>query len=617
MLSMIEPQWYDIPKDKDEDGLGEKLARKVKECVQDIERRQQGISAGNRRHAKIYAGYLPTALSWGTSPQSNERAPFMATKAIIRSVCDTATALIVRSRPKSSIVTDGADWKIQQQAEDLDQFMVGAFEVSDIYQVAPRAFHDSTIFGTGGWKYIEYGEGEEYCVKVERFLIDDIIVDEEECREHLEPENLYHRIQTRADALIKKYGGEDSPKGRRIKNAISAAANNGSGWPGRHVSQGRVILVEAYNRLTHRRILCCGDVVLEDTVWPHDFFPFTFLWWTLPISGFYGDGIAYRQFGRQERITYMYRWIQRCHDLFATPRAWVDPTGGPPTMQISNELGAIISSRRKPEFQTQQQVVPPEVYRWLDNLEKGGHEDEGISQVTAQNELPPGLESAPAQREYSFKEGQRFAPVSQRWEHAIAVEACEKMTAMYRQHFGKSSKRPKMAWADMRLMHTISWPDLKADAYRIRPEPSGLESLSPASRAQAAQEMANTGWITPAEGRALVGHPDMKQSADLDNAPINYAKYVLRQLTLGKKLEVDELADLTTLDTTLRKGRLVVILKNGPQKIIDNIGEFIEALQPLMAPPPQPQQTPLTGPAAPAMAPSGAAGNGMPIPLAK
>src|SRR5207247_1156049 len=83
---------------------------------------------------------------------------------------DTATALIVRSRPKASIVTDGADWKIQQQAEDLDQFLVGAYEVSGIYQVSPRSFHDSTVFGTGAWKYVPTGTGEDFKVTVERVL---------------------------------------------------------------------------------------------------------------------------------------------------------------------------------------------------------------------------------------------------------------------------------------------------------------------------------------------------------------------------------------------------------------------------------------------------------------
>lgn len=602
--------WWDLEPGDD------KLASRLVNAVQDIERRQPGIWEGNRRHARSYAGYLPPALAWGVSPQSHQRVPFEATKGLVRSICDTATALIVRSRPKATFVTDGADWKVQQQAEDLDQFMVGAYETAGIYEVAPRAFHDSTVFGTGAWKYVPQGKGEDFKVKVERVLIDDLVVDEEECREHLIPENVYHRTMVRTEALVRKYAPSDSPEDRQLAYKIRGSVGNAS-WPARHVPAGRTVLVEAIRCPVEgssdkpRRVVCVDGVVLEDAPWPYPWHPYTFLWWAMPISGFYGDGIAYRQYGRQQRITYLYRWIQRCHDLFATPRAWVDPAGGPPTLQMSNELGAIISARRPPSFQ-EQKIVPTEVYRWLDMLEHGGYEDEGISQVSAENRLPPGIESAPAQREYSFKEGQRFAPVSQRWEHAVAVDAAVKMTAMYRYHAEKSKTAPRMKWADRRLMHQIDWPDLEEDAYVIRAEASSLESLSPASRYQSALELAQTGWITPQEGRGLIGHPDLREAEELDNAPRNHAKMVLRQLWRGEAPQLDELADLQQTYEVIFKGRLLAIQRGAPQRIVDGMSRFLESLdmekskvQAAMLPP---------GGPSPAMAPSASPG-GFPEPM--
>lgn len=570
--------WWEVPKaEADEDQTNPTLARKVVETVQDIETRQFSIFEGNRRHAKIYAGYLPNALTWGTSPTASQRSPFEATKAVVRSVCDTATALIVRSRPKASFVTDGGDWKIQHQAEDMDQFMVGAYALSGIYQVAPRSFHDSTVFGTGAWKYVPEGSGETFKVCVERVLPDDLIVDEEECREHLEPQNTYHRTMVRVDAVIRKYAMGDTDEARSLRYKIRAAASSVS-WPNRHVPKDRLVLIEAIHvgEQGPRHVICIPGAVLKDEPWPYDWHPYTVLWWSQPISGFYGDGIAYRQYGRQQRITYLYRWVQKCHDLFATPRAWVDPAGGPPTMQLSNELGAIVMCRKPPTIQTQA-VVPPEIYRWLDDLERGGFEDEGISQVSASNQLPPGLESAPAQREYSFKEGQRFAPVSQRWEHAIAVDAATKMAAMYCRA-SKDAAKPKVKWADRRLLHTIEWPDLDVDAYVIRPEASSLDSLSPSARMQTALELAQTGWIDPKEGRALLGHPDLDASRDLDTAPETYAKWVLRKLYRGEQVAVDELADLGTLDRIIRSGRLLAIQKSAPQTIVDGLARFLEEL---------------------------------------
>jgi hypothetical protein len=224
------------------------------------------------------------------------------------------------------------------------------------------------------------------------------------------------------------------------------------------------------------------------------------------------------------------------------------------------------------------QVVPPEVYRWLDNLERGGYEDEGISQVSAQNMLPPGLESAPAQREYSFKEGQRFAPVSQRWEDAIGQETARKTVAFFRQNYTKTQKRPTMTWANQSLVQQIEWPDLDEDAYVIRPEASSLDALSPSARTQSALELAQTGWITPAEGRALVAHPDLRESDELGTAGETYAKMVLQQLRRGEVVAVDEYADLYCLDRVVRQGRLLAIQRGAPTKIVDGMARFLDEL---------------------------------------
>ena len=568
--------WFDVPRNRDY--IGTELGNKITQVCQDIENRQHSIFDGHRRHARLYAGYLPQGMQWGVSATSNTRQPFETTKAIVRSICDTATALIVRSRPKATFVTDGADWDTQMLAEDLDQFTVAQFETGGLYNVAPRAFSDSTIFGTGGWKYVPRGSGEGFKLDYERFLIDDIVVDEDECRDHLEPANIYHRMVVRRDAVIKKYADGDSVRDRQLRMHLESNPKV-KGWPTQYVPDGCVVLVEATHVVPggkNRRVLACEGAVLRDEVWPFDFHPYTFLWWAMPICGFYGDGIAYRQFGRQQRITHTYRWIQRCHDLFATPRAWLDPAGGAPTMQMSNEIGQVIMARRPPVFE-QKQVVPPEVYRWLDELERGGYEDEGISQVSAQNMLPPGLESAPAQREYSFKEGQRFAPVSQRWENAVAVDTAYKTVEFFRQN-AKNGKRPSVSWSNRSFMSRIEWPDLTDQVFVIRPEASSLDALSPSARTQSALELAQTGWISPQEGRALVAHPDLRESDELGTAGETYAKMVLKRLRKGESVAVDEYADMASLDRIVRQGRLLAIQRTAPTSVVENMSRYLDEI---------------------------------------
>lgn len=579
-LDLANRRWIDFDK---ESGCNDKLANAVVETVRDIENRQDSIYKGNVRHARLYCGYTPLGLAWGTGPGINQRAPFEATKNVARGVCDTATSLIVKSRPKSTFVTDGADFDIMTQAEDMNQFMLGAHELSNIYNVAPRSFLDSTIFGTGGWKYIGCGTGEEYRVECERFLIDDIIVDEDECRTGLCPEVIYHRMIVSVNSLIRKYAKGNSKLDQELRLRLRAAAENGDmTWPNKSVPRGKCMLVEAiyidpWGLNDSRRVLCTNGVVLSDDEWPFDFFPYTFLWWSLPISGFYGDGVCYRQYGRQQRITYMYRWIQRVQDLFGTPRAWVDPSGGPPALQLSNELGAIITARKPPTFQVQNSV-PPEAYRWLDELETGCFEDEGMTNGAGQGQLPPGVDSAPAQREWNYRETQKFAPLSQRWESSIAVESSKKIIAMYKHHVEHSNKKPKVSWLTHGRMFSVKFPDLDKDAYIIRAQASSLDSLSPAARTQSALELAQTGWLTPQEGRELLSHPDLKESDDLANSGITYAKWVLRQLRLGKQIAVDNKTDLVSLDKIVRQGRQLDITREASQHIIDSMSEFLDQI---------------------------------------
>ena len=570
------PWWERELEDKED------LAKCLAETVRDVERRQSSIHQGNQRHARIYAGYLPSGLAMGTGAGSNLRQPFAATKALVRNVIDVAHSLITRNRPKSTFVTTGADFKIQMQAEDMDQFMIGAFHAGGIYQTAPRAAHDSMVFGTGGWKYVLRGTGEDFRVMYERVLTDDLIVDEEECREDcfVQP-NIYHRRIVRTDSLVKKYGGDAKDT---LAAKIDATKGNSGPWPGLSLPRDRSVLVEAIhvdpeNPANNKLVEFVDGVVLRAVKWPYDFQPYTFLWWSLPITGFYGDGIAYRQYGRQERVTYMHRWITKVFDLFATPTAWVDPMGGPPTLHMSDDIGKVIMARKPPSFQTQQ-LIQAEVYQWLNKLEDDGYEDEGMNRQMMQGSVQPGLESAPAQREAVWREGQRFNPVSQRWENAIAVEAAYKTAAFYR-HAAETGTTPNVRWADRKLLHTIDWPNLSDSHYLIRPEASSLDSLSPSARTQSALELAQTGWISPQEGRALVAHPDLKASDDLDNAPETYAKWVVHQLWRGVPLHPDEKSEMGTVFRVVREARLLSITKGVQEsapEILANQDRYLDEL---------------------------------------
>lgn len=559
-------------------------ARVLMATLRDIDSRQSSITNGNRKHAEIYASYIPVGFSYA-SPNGYSRPQVQATRNVIRSVCDTATALIGKNLPRPRIVTDGGDWDLQQKAYQLDKFLVGIFRQGKVYQTAQTAFRDSTIFGTGAYILREHKKP-NWHIRAHRILIDDLIVDEQECTEEAIPKNWYLRHTMPLHEAVKMYGKTDE----QVDALVKVCGKSPSAWPGqRNVPPDHVVLVEAWHISETGgscHTMACDGAELFNKDWPHDWAPIVVLYWSPPVSGFYGDGVAYRQYGRQRRINYLYRWVQRCQDLIAVPRVWVDATNGPLRVQISNEIGEIVGVRgEKPVFQTPQ-AVGQEIYSWLDQLEAGGYEDEGISQMSANNQLPPGLESAPAQREYSFKEGQRFAPVSQRWEDAVAIETANKALAMYKEHY-EAGTTPTVKWSSRTLVEEIPWDEVDLDSaqYEIRVEVSSLSDLSPSGRLQAAIDLSQTGWIPPEEGRRLLMHPDLERTDKKYNAAIEYAEWVAAQLRRGKVVHPCPEGDLQLQQDTIKADIQSALTLRAPAKIIEGMRDFIRECEDLLNPP--------------------------------
>lgn len=587
--------WYE-----EEDGV--ERARLLMETLREIDSRQSSITNGNRRHAEIYSSYIPVGFSYST-PAGYSKPQVQATRNVVRSVCDTATALIGKNLPRPRIVTDGGDWDLQQKAFQLDKFLVGIFKQGRIYPVAQSAFRDSTIFGTGAYILREHTKP-EWHVKAHRILIDDLIIDEQECTEEPCPPNYYLRHVMPLNAALDKYGNTDE----QIDALVGACGKTPMAWPGqRNVPKDHVVLVEAWH-IGHDgpgvHEMACDGCELFNKPWTFSWAPIVVLYWSPPVSGFYGDGVAYRQYGRQRRINYLYRWVQRCQDLIAVPRVWVDATNGPLRVQISNEIGEIVGVRGGPPLFQTPQAVGQEIYKWLDQLEAGGYEDEGISQLSASNQLPQGIESAPAQREYSFKEGQRFAPVSQRWEDAVATETAMKCLALYKQRY-ESGNIPKSKWSSRLLVEEIPWDDVDLDTaqYEIRVEASSLQDLSPSGRLQAAIDISQTGWIPPEEGRRLLMHPDIERTDKKYNAAIEYAEWASAQLMRGQLVRPCEYGDLQLQEDTVKADHQTALTKKAPRRILDAQRDFIRECEALINPPQIPTQAGMVPGADPSMDP--------------
>ena len=531
-MKLYDMSWWEKPETKEDSTL----CARVFQTVEQIEKDQAAVHEANERHARLYQGYTPPGLGFHKPVLRRDYNKYLVTKNIVKSVCDTATSLVAKTRPKATFVTDGADWRVQRKAELLDMAMVGAFTKAKVHTKWQKAFRDATIFGTGVIKLIP--DEVAGFVDVERVVVDEIVVDEKEFfTRDGDPWNIYHvRIMARAalKKMFPKHAAalDDPSKQKRVQWAEHKSLSDSS-----------IVVIEAWHRAKGggkgRHVIVTENVTLFDGNWEHDWFPFVFMHWCEPISGFYGQGLAELLCGRQMNINEIYRFIRRAQELIVVPRVFVDSANSLLKSHLTNEVGAVIPTRggKPPTFYTPQ-ALTQEIYRWLNGLEDGGYDEAGISTASASNRLPAGIESAPSQREYSYKEGQRFAPVSQRYEDAF-IETATKMIHFYKTMNKKAGV--KSTFINNNFMRQIEWKDvdLENDQYEIRVEASSIETLSPSARMQTVIELSQTGWIEEMEGRRLMGHPDLIASDRLNTASIRYAEWVAGQLSDG--VAADEL----------------------------------------------------------------------------
>jgi hypothetical protein len=532
--------WYEIDKSEETD-----VATALFNEVSAIEEYQPYVLENYRSFFEKYSGYSSVALTWKENT-TLQRPIFTETRGLIRAACETATALISQHMPKATVMSEGASFELLRQAADLDLFLVGAYYAAEVYKQFPQIFRDSTICGTGTAALIPEGSGETFRVRLERVFPAEVVVPEYQCESNPKGYTERYRVMRWPKSRIRKEYGE-VPFDRENAYCLTKRGNPGPGM---------VWVIEAFHisGKDRRRVLATPSAVLEDNDWPHDFFPYVDLWWQFPPSGFYGDGIAYRQYAKQERIDQLHKLIHKGQNLFLMPRIFNGP-GAPPQAQQVSDVGTFVSGRSDPKV-IQQQAFGAEMYNWLETLYRAGLEDEGISQSSAGNFLPPGLESAPAQQEHSFKEAQRFAPVSLRYETTIAEETATKLIAMYAYEANGDGAKPRTKVFGRSWVQCVDWPDvdMERDAFHIRVGASSLETLSPSGRVQAAMNMIQMGLVNPARARMLIGHPDLEYDDRLATASQRYCEAYLSACMRGERPPIDDLTDLVELRTTLSAG---------------------------------------------------------------
>ena len=513
------------------------LHQKVYDHVAGLEEENKETFHQHLRYAKVYGNDNLLAFDWGH--RAGERKSRVGThENVIKSACDTAAAMIAKNRPAITFLTEGGNFSQKRRAKMLEKFVMGIFQTGKVYKEAVRVFRDATIFGTGFMKvFVDDGD---FCC--ERVMVDEIVVDELACRS-APPRDLYQRKFVDREALIADYPEHE--------DAIRESNHKSSQWTSyRKMSDDEVVVIEAWylppNKSTPgRHVQCVEGGTLLDEEWTWPVFPFATFHWCDPVIGFWGSGIVENNYGTQLRINKLNKFIDRCQDLVAVPRIWLNTASKILTPQITTEIGALYRYRgdRPPVFQVAQ-AVGAEVYQYKEQLKESIFQQEGISRMSAHAQKPVGLEAAVALREYNDIESDRFAIQAQDYEEFFLEIA--KLLIRWARQENKNQKFTSIFRARS-YIKKINWKDvdLDEDKYVMHVTASSILSRTPAGRKQSVKEMLQAGWIDEAEGRRLLNLPDIESSDSMATAAERDIEAVIEMLLDGEFLAPDPAQHLT------------------------------------------------------------------------
>lgn len=448
---------------------------------------------------------LPSRASVASSPLYAQQAVPIN---IAMPIVDTAEAKIAgATRPRPYFKAVGANNSQKRKCLRLQKFIDGEFDRTHAYRFGSRVVKDAGIFGIGGvHPFIRNGK-----IVLERVLASELVVDENLAFD-ASPREL-----TRVREVSKSLLAERFPKHAEAIKALTTVGSSYTQWSDL-VEVAETWSLPNGNKPGKHVITIPGATLLSED-YEKDYFPIVLFRWSEMPTGFYGQGLIHQVMGIQLEITRWFRNISRSLHLLANPRV-INYTGSElDPHHITNAWGTILKCRPglKPEIWTSQ-IMPPEVYQWLENMYAKAFERVGMSTQSAFARKEPGVDSGKHARELSDIQADRLAPASVRYENfyldlAIRyIDLAEELFEAdpeYSVVFNGTRNSERLRWADVRLDKNDYTIQLFATAFLSRTPGAAFDDVKDLMAAE---------LIDATEARALLNFPDLQRVFDLENA---------------------------------------------------------------------------------------------------
>ncbi len=553
------------------------------------------------RHLSSYLGKPITGLRPGqmrrTDPMRRARLQEQALKLNPAEGCGSALAARIASqRPRASFLTSskGPDsWSLMRRAEDLEKYVDAEWRAGKFYRKLVKVFLHAASMGLGAM-HIYPGDDD---VRFDVVPPWELLVDEQAAldgetrillREKFIPaEVLEARFCTVREGWSKGFCADNLAALKREVGGDSGGIPQHGGYK---TLTSLVRAVEAwhlpsgYGADDGRHVICLSTRTLtppEEWEWKRKRFPFAFLPWGDPLIGWYPQGLVEKGESLQGQMNKLMARIQDIAHIYAVQNTYYHE--GSLTKNgiraLKNSSGNLIEMApgATPPKTEMPPSVPADLLGFVDVLRNYYFEENGVSQLSAANIKPPGVEAAVALRELGDRESGRHALLNQTADDFV-LEGAE-LTVEAGSEVAKRKGGYTVNHIGRHGLERIKYADMDRDKYEIQVFPSSQLPHEPGGRRAEVQELINGQFVTQEQGKRLLRMPDLEQFESLDTASYEIVEMQIEQILVDGRDDVRplkhqdlELALALATNAVLRAG-----CQQAPKERIEALMVFIEA----------------------------------------
>lgn len=515
------------------------------EYAETLDRAREEVLRAASRNYMLYDGRGDLVNGKRFSPLKDHSD--MVSENHVKSVTDTALALVVNSTPRASFQTDGADFSVQRRAKELEMYSEGLFQVGKVYDMARLAFRDGCL-ATGFIKIA--ADNRRKRPHFERVTLDQVLVDEWQALDGNPPD------------VLQRYFVDKRKLAARFpqhKKAIMAAERSDA-FPvsdGSHPASDHMVeLLEGWRvpsapgagdgvhaAFINTTIGNSGTLFWEG--WLREEVPFAVLRWTPPTFGFYGTPLVDEIAGIQLKIHEHNDKMEEMLERLAYPRVWVQKGDMDLAARLVPQIGVVGAYTQQPPITEAPRVIPPDLFTDRDRLGGLARSLPGISDFAAFAKKPADVRSGPGFRELSDTQSQRFIVPHMAWEQFI-LDISRHALEVSKEMFSGKDMDPEVMWRSRDRAKRIQWSKVGEDfeTYAMHISAASILARSPAGRKDMAMDLFNAQMIGPEQAMRLLDLPDIEREHALEMAASKNIDATIERLEDGEIINPDDFQDL-------------------------------------------------------------------------